>query len=349
MRALEVSRPGEIRMIDIEKPVAGPLEVLARIHYCGICGTDMAIYTGDSDLVRTGQVHYPVKIGHEWSGVVEQVGPGVVNVCLGDKVVSIDAVLCGQCRFCIEKNYSFCPDARSLGTVGDVWAGGFAEYIKMPASHVYKLRKDIDLAEASLIEPAGIAMSGLMKAGVFPGCTIMIVGTGAIGLAAVALARQMGAARIILAGRRDAKLQVGLTMGADILVNTKLQAIADAAKQHSYRNLGVDILLESSGSIEILDTILDCVHPQGVISLIGFYEYSITNFPIDKLVLNQIDLRGAAGSISVTVPIINYLENARLSFKPLISGIYPFEHFDQAFSRMLANDEKRIKILLRIT
>jgi threonine dehydrogenase-like Zn-dependent dehydrogenase len=92
MCGLIVQNPGELALVEVPKPVPGPLEVLARVSYCGICGTDMAIYTGDSNLVRSGQVQYPVAIGHEWSGVVEETGLGVVNVRPGDRVVSVDGI-----------------------------------------------------------------------------------------------------------------------------------------------------------------------------------------------------------------------------------------------------------------
>lgn len=348
MKALYVTEPGRLELADVSKPSPGPSEVLAKIGYCGICGTDMAIYTGNSDLVRSGMVHYPVPIGHEWSGIVEAVGGDVSNVRPGDRVVSVDGVNCGQCPRCVERDYAYCPDGRALGTVGEVWAGAFAEYIRMPASHIYKLPDNVALDEAALIEPAGIAMQGLKKAGVAPGCTILVVGTGSIGLSAVALARQMGAAKVLLAGRRDSKLAIGRAMGADVLVNTSRERLTDAARAHSWRGLGVDVLLESSGNASVMEEALDCVHPLGVISLVGFFERPLRDFPVDKLVLNGIDLRGAAGNAGVTVPILNFLGQSRVSFRPLISGVYPFAEYERAFARMLGNDDMRIKLLLKM-
>jgi len=131
--------------------VIGPRDVLTKVKYCGVCGTDVSIYTGETNLVKNGLIKYPVRIGHEWSGIVESVGSGVIEFKAGDRVVGDTVVACGECKACLGGNYMLCPDLRCVGTV-NAWDGGFAEYTVFPARHIFRIPDNIALDEAALIE-----------------------------------------------------------------------------------------------------------------------------------------------------------------------------------------------------
>lgn len=343
MKALIVKSPNVLEIIDTPKPSVGPNDVLAKVKYSGICATDIAIITGKASFVESGLVKYPVRIGHEWSGIVEEVGSEVTKIKVGDPVVADDGVPCFRCRECMEGNYSLCSQIRGVGTV-NCWDGSFAEYIVMPSQLVHKLKSTTDLAEAAILEPACIAMNGIYQGKVRPGDRVLVIGTGPIGLSAVGLLHAMGAT-VILSGRRDSKLEYGRKMNADTLINISNNNLIEQLKEVT-PNGKVDVVIETSGNIDVLNASMDYVKAGGKIVLIGFYETKLKEFNVDKLVLNALHLIGAAGTPNVFPPVIELLESGKVRFKPLITSIYPFEKVKEAIQKVIDNDGDRIKVLI---
>ena len=346
MKAIIVERPNELKMIDVPRPKPGPKDVLCKVRYSGICATDMAILDGSLFSGQTDMVRYPVRIGHEWSGVVEEIGSEVNGFAPGDKVVGDDSVPCGDCEFCLAGEYQLCPFGRAVGTVKDTWPGSFAEYILMPSRLVFKLEDHIDLQEAALIEPAGIAFTGLKKGDINIGDVVVVVGTGAIGLTAVGLAKSFGASKVILIGRRDSKLVIGKKMGADVIINARTQDVEKEVKKHTKLGLGADVVLETSGNVNALRQCFSYIRTGGRLPLLGFYEQMLDGFDIDRLVLSYIDIKGVSGDANSFSPIIRLMNQGLVSFKPLISQVYPLAQYKEAFDRVEENDDNRIKIII---
>lgn len=346
MKAITIMEPDNIQFTDVERPKVGPKDVLTKVKYCGICGTDMAILGGTTSLIRDGLIKYPVRIGHEWSGIVEEVGEEVTGFKPGDRVVGDDSVACGNCRPCMEGRYGLCENSRAVGTV-NCWDGAFAEYMVMPYRQMYKLPDNIPLDEAALIEPAGIALNGLKQSNIDVGSKVLIIGTGPIGLAAAGLAKNMGAAKILVSGRKEAKLDVGKFMGADVTINVTGENLVDVIKKET-DGKGVDAVIETSGNISVVNQALEIVKPGGVIALIGFYEADLNGFNIDKVTLNCITMKGIAGTPNVFPAVIDLLGTKRLSLKPLITDIYPFNKMMEAVRAVKEKNDTRIKVLVEI-
>ena len=346
MKAIVVKRPNELEMIDVQKPRVGPKDVLSKVSYCGICATDMAIYDGSLFSGQEDMVRYPVRIGHEWSGIVEEVGCDVVGFAPGDRVVGDDAAPCGDCKFCMAGEYQLCPYSRAVGTVGDTWPGAFAEYMLMPSRLMFKIGDNIDMKTAALIEPAGIAFTGLKKGCIGIGDVVVIVGTGAIGLTAVGMAKSFGASKVILVGRRDSKLSVGKKMGADVLVNATREDPAEAILPHTKLGVGADVVLETSGNVDALAKSFKYIRNGGRLPLLGFYEQMLDGFDIDRIVLSYIDIKGVSGSANAFEPIISLLNQGMVDFSPLVSGVYPASKYQDAFDKVQENAEDRIKVLV---
>ena len=346
MKTIIVEKPNSLKMISEPVPKPGPREVLCKVRYSGICATDMAIYDGSLFAGQSDMVKYPVRIGHEWSGVVAEVGSEVIGLKPGDKVVGDDCVPCGECEICLSGEYQLCPYGRAVGTIKDAWPGSFAEYMLMPARLVFKLDDDADLKEAALIEPAGIAYTGLKKGCINIGDVVVVVGTGAIGLAAVNMAKVFGAAKVILIGRRDTKLEVGKKMGADIVINATKEDVAAVVKSHTKLNLGAQVVLETSGNVQALKQCFTYIRVGGRLSVLGFYEQTLDDFDIDKAVVSYIDIKGVAGTANTFAPIIELMTQELIDFKPMITDVYPLEDYEKAFGRVLENDDSKIKILI---
>ena len=359
MLACRLHGPGDLRLERVPLPALGPGEVLCRVVRSGLCGTDYAIYSGEFSFVRSGAIKFPMTPGHEWSGVVARVGPGVRRWVPGDRVVGDTAVACGACSDCLLGNYYQCAQARSVGTV-NTWDGSHAEYIVMPERHLFSLPAGVSFDQGAMVEPAATALHALNRAEVRLGDTVLVQGSGPIGIMAARLAKLAGAARVIITGRREAKLQAALALGADAAINTGRdslpsphphplpggegvpEAVARCAPQ------GVDRVIEASGSAELLKQSLQVVRPGGVVAAVAFYEQAVDGVDIDRLVLGSITLRGVAGSLGTYPAVLRLMEAGRLDFTPLITGRYPLAEVARAMQDMQEHRATRIKLMLEL-
>jgi L-iditol 2-dehydrogenase len=306
----------------------------------------MAILSGELSLVKEGLIKYPCRIGHEWSGVVEKVGAEVRGIKPGDRVVTDNGVACGDCGPCMEGRYGLCENGRAVGTV-NCWPGAFAEYMVMPFRHIYKLPDAVALDEAALIEPSMVAYGGLRTAAIGPGVTVLVIGTGPIGLAAVNLAKAMGPSRLLLSGRREAKLEMGRRMGAQATINATKEDFRKRVLEET-DGKGVHAVIETSGNIQVLNEAIDVLRPGGTLALIGFYEAEWNHLNVDKVTLGMINIRGVAGSESVAPKIIDLMANRQIDLRPLITSVYPYERVNEAFDEVKANRDDRVKVLVRM-
>ena len=346
MKAFQIDGPGQIHLIETPIPTLKPDETLVRVAYAGLCATDLAILSGDMSLIRNGSIRYPVRFGHEWSGIVEQVGSAVTQFKPGDRVISETAVACGVCEACKNKQWSKCGSIRSLGTI-HCWEGAFADYMLMPERHLYHVPDSISMQEAALIEPSCIALAGIKKLHIGPGKTVLVIGTGAIGLAAVALAKYFGADKVILCGRKDGKLEVGGTMGADVCVNTTKASMEQTVAVET-GGKGVDVILETSGNVRLIPEVLRMAAEGAYIGLIGFYEKEVPSFPIDEIVMKSLNVRGVMGEFGMPGELLEILATGKLNLKSLISHVIPFEQTAYVMEHADEYAESKIKILAEV-
>lgn len=346
MKAIVVNAPGNIGYAEVEKPKPGPYEVLAKVSYCGICGTDSEIYYGDTSLTRKGLVRYPVRIGHEWSGVVEEVGAKVKEFKPGDRVISDTGSSCGICKECLSGNFKRCRQLRSLGTVGFHKEGAFAEYIVMYHWHMHKIPDNVSMEEAALVEPATIALNGLEDCAPDPESTVLITGTGAIGLLAVSMAKQKGL-RVLLAGRKQFKLDVGLAMGADAVVNLTTEDLKTFVGEQT-GGKGLELFYDTTGASEFITQALELTGYMGTIALVGFYEKSLNHFDVNRMVMEHKRIQGCEGSAWRAPQVLELAKQGKIRLKPLITGRIPFEEAADAIRSSRENTEKKIKILVEM-
>lgn len=200
MKAVTVYGPRDARMEEVPKPRATGDMLVMKVIRTGVCATDQSIFTGESSFIRSGEIVFPCRFGHEWAGVVEEVGPEVTKFKADDRVYADNFVSCGHCDACKRGEYMACNHIRSVGTV-NCWDGCYAEYMQMPERHVFHLPDELSMDEGALIEPASIAYDAFRGVELKKDDTVAVFGTGAIGMIAAWLARYYGAGQVIMAGR----------------------------------------------------------------------------------------------------------------------------------------------------
>jgi threonine dehydrogenase-like Zn-dependent dehydrogenase len=213
MRAFVITGPGQAEVRDVPRPVAAPGEVVVDVRRAGVCGTDVEFFTGEMAYLHSGREAYPVRIGHEWAGVVSAVGPGVPGSWLGRRVTGDTMLGCGTCDRCRTGRHHVCANLTELG-VSRGRPGALAEAVAVPASALRVLPDDVDDAMGALVEPGGNAIRAVRAAAVEPGERLLVFGAGTIGLLAAMFARAEGA-EVHLVGRSTRSLAFARSIGFD--------------------------------------------------------------------------------------------------------------------------------------
>lgn len=345
MKAITVYGPRDARMETVKKPLATGDMIVARVLRTGVCATDQSIYTGESSFIRSGEITYPCRFGHEWAGVVESVGPDVKDFKPGDRVYSDNFVTCGACDACKSGDYMSCPSIWSVGTV-NCWDGCYAEYMQIPERHVYHLPDELSMDEGALIEPASIAYDAFRGVTLTEKDTAVVFGTGAIGMVAVWLAKYYGAGRVVLVGRSDDKLEVGTRVGADFVINGKKEDAVARIKELSLGGKGADLIIETSGSPSALKDSIACAARYARISVVSFYERNIDDLPIDPLVLGCFAMVGAAGRYGNAPEVCEIMKNNPVKLTPVFTHHVPFENALDVFENEDKYHGTKIKAMI---
>ncbi|HSV07476.1 MAG TPA: alcohol dehydrogenase catalytic domain-containing protein [Candidatus Binatus sp.] len=278
MQAAFCRGAGNVVLDDVERPTPEMGEVVVRVRNCGICGSDLHWYH-DQMMIPS------VCPGHEIAGEVADVGAGVTSLRAGDAVALEGIASCGRCRYCATGEYQRCPRVR---VVGITIPGGFAEYVKMPARHCFRVPAGVDFATAALSEPLGVAVHGVRLAGLEIGQRVAILGAGTIGLMAVVAARAGGAGEVIVVARRPQQKAAALALGADRVVDDN-----DPNGIGGDIDAPIDLVIETvGGSADTLDTAVAACRPGGTICILGAFTRSPT-FPALFVLAKELRLIGS--------------------------------------------------------
>jgi len=344
MKAVTVYGPRDARMEEVPKPEATGDMVVSRVVRTGVCATDLSIFTGESSFIRSGEIVFPCRFGHEWAGIVEAVGPDVKGFRPGDRVYSDNFVSCGRCEACLRGDYSACGSTRSVGTV-NCWDGCYAEYMQMPERHMFHLPDELSMEEGALIEPASIAYDAFNGVKLSEKDTAVVFGTGAIGMIATWLAKYYGAGKVILVGRSETKLKIARELGADETVNNRDSDAVERIRELT-GGRGASFAVETSGSASALREAILSTARYGRISVISFYERDVDSLPIDHLVLGCISLVGAAGRAGNAPAVCEVMRRNPVKLMPVITHHLPFAECLDAFEHEDRYHREKIKMMI---
>jgi len=345
MKVLLANAPGDLRVVEMQTPVPGPREVLVKVKHCGVCATDHSIANGTLNLGKGMEPVYPVRLGHEWSGIVEAAGNETWRIQPGDPVISDTGYSCGECEACLLGEYQRCHKGRAIGTIGNCWPGGMAEYIVIPERLAFRVPDNVPLDEAAMVEPASIGLYGLTRAPIGPGTNLLVIGTGPIGLGGMACSKGMGTGKTILAGRKEQKLAIGKKMGADILVNMAKESLYDVVMRETNGH-GMDVIMDTTGAADLFNGNLQMLRASGFLVVPGFYERDLENVHIDRLIARDCTLVGAAGTPNMGRKVLDLLSCGYTRLLPMITDRFPFSQAEEAFRAMEERNESRVKIIM---
>ncbi len=308
-------------------PHMGVNDVLIKIKKNAICGTDLHIYRWDEWSRRT--IKTPMTIGHEYVGEIVDMGHGVENLKVGDRVTGEGHIACGHCRNCRRGKKHVCENSIGVGVNRD---GAFAEYLSLPAENVVKLDPRISDEMATIMDPFGNATHTALS---FPviGEDVLITGAGLIGSMATAICRFAGARYIVVSDLSDYRLNIAKQMGATITVNpAKGETIAQAVKQ--LHMSGFDVGLEMSGSPKAFNELLECMYNGSKVSLLGLQPAG-TGIDWDKVIFKALTLKGIYGrEMWETWYQMEQMLISGINLSPIITHHFSIDDFQKGFDVM---------------
>jgi 2-desacetyl-2-hydroxyethyl bacteriochlorophyllide A dehydrogenase len=324
MRAVVIEGPGAVALRELETPAPGPGEVRVRSVRAGVCRTDLDIVSGALD---PRWVRFPIVPGHEWSGVVDEVGAGVDGVRPGDRVVCEGNIACLRCDRCRAGDTHLCV---RYDAVGFTRAGGYGEFVVVPARVVHALPDHVSFDAAVLVEPGAVVLKALERARIEPGETVGVVGVGTIGALAIRLARLRSPARIVAYGLRDEELQLALALGAEAVVN-----VAGEVEEAAH-----DVVVETAGAVAALELSTRLAREGGRVVTLGIAgrDRELT-LPADRIALRDLSVFGSVGYTTAAWARMVALVRERLvELDPIVTHRFPLERFEDAFALM---DDRR--------
>ena len=336
MRALVKARAATgIDLQDIPKPTVGHNDVLIRVKRTAICGTDMHIYNWDAWAQKT--IPVPMAVGHEYSGVIVEVGSEVSGFSPGDRVSGEGHITCGYCRNCRAGRRHLCRNTLGVGVNRQ---GSFAEYVVIPAFNAFKLTAAIDDDIAAILDPLGNAVHTALAFDVV-GEDVLITGAGPIGIMAAAIVRFIGARNVVITDVNDYRLELARKMGATLALNVTRDSLDDAMKQLGMQE-GFDVGLEMSGNAAALRDMLRTLHHGGSVAMLGIPS---TEVAIDwnNVILKGLTIKGIYGrQMFETWYKMAALLQSGLNVRPIITHRFPYTDYQRAFEIMGAGQSGKV-------
>jgi L-iditol 2-dehydrogenase len=271
-------QPGDAGVRDVSVVRPGPSEVLLGVASCGVCGSDVHAFRSDPGFEW---VTTPVTLGHEFSGIVEEVGPGVTRVSPGDRVVAVAVQGCGRCETCLSDATQLCPDRVAIGLSRD---GGMAEYAVMSEQHLVPIPEGLDLAVAALGEPLSVAVHAVdVRAEIEPGQRVVVSGPGPIGVLCGMLVRHRQSEVLLTGVEQDSASRLPAAERVGLRTANLSEKPLEEHLRDSFGDYAPDVWIESSGSVRALGSALESVRPGGTVGVVGLYAEEMRFSPTDAV------------------------------------------------------------------
>ena len=335
---------GKIEFQEKPKPEPQSGEVLIKIEYCGICGSDVFGY------LKGGTVQPGTVMGHECSGVVAEIGKYVQNVQPGDRVWVKPATQCGECYWCQRGQFKSCLKTfeRIIGLSPNN-DGAFAEYllVKYPNGMLFKLSPKVSFQEAALVEPLSVSLHGVRMSRFKPGDRVVVVGAGMIGLGVIQFLRLGGAGKIIVLEISSSRSRIARDLGADVVLNPKSEGQNLRDRIFGLTDgIGADIVFECSGVASGLQSTVTYVSKGGQVIVIGLHEKELP-FNFWTMLHREVEMKGSLGYSNEFNYVMDFFENKRIDAEHFISDVIKLEDLEEKGFKRLLSSQNLVKVLVQ--
>lgn len=334
-----MTAPGQITFQEVPVPHLREDQILVRIRMIGICGSDIHVYHGEHPFTS-----YPITQGHEVSGEIVALGASVSGFELGQKVTIEPQVYCGQCHPCTHGKYNLCEE---LKVMGFQTTGTASTYFAVDASKVTPIPQDMSFEEGAMIEPLAVAVHAVRRYGDVAGQKVVVLGAGPIGNLVAQVAKGMGAETVMVTDVSDYRLDLAKKCGADVAVNTRENDFGEAMIEHLGSDKA-DVIYDCAGNNITMNQAIRCARKGSTIILVAVFAGMAT---VDLAVLNDHEL-----DLNTTmmyrhedyVTAIEMVNAGKIQLQPLMSKVFPFGQFKQAYEYIDSNRETTMKVLIDV-
>ena len=343
MKALVLEEYGKVVVKDVPKPAADGNKVLIRIKAASICGSDVHGYDGSS-----GRRRPPLVLGHEASGVIEEVGPFAKGFVPGDRVTFNSTEYCGTCSFCARGKQNMCLTGKVFGVNCETYhkEGAMAEYIAVPDYITYKVPEGVSFVEAAMAEPLAIAMHAINRTEIALGDTAIVFGAGTIGSMVVKLLQISSCSRVILVDIDQAKLDLAAARGVQHCINSAQQDVVQEVMKLT-DGKGADIAFEAVGITPTVAAGIDALKKCGKFTLLGNVRKEI-DFPLQKVVLKELSINASYACTTEYEKCLELIGQKKIDVLDVVSETVPIERGQEMLQRLLAAEKGLIKVVLTL-
>lgn len=342
MKALLLTAPSSFEFTDVPDPTVGPGEVLISVQACGICGSDIHGMDG-----RSGRRIPPIVMGHEAAGLVSEIGQGVTEWKVGDRVTFDSTEFCGECEECGRGNFNLCANRKVLGvSCGDYRRHGcFAEEIVLPVRILHRIPDSLSFEKAAFAEPVAIALHAVNLAPESFTQHAIVIGAGLIGLLVIQSLKARGWQTVIAVDLDESRLTLAKQLGASQTFSAKEENLA-AHLRSICGGDGAAVAFEVVGAAAPVDLAIRSVCKGGTVVLVGNLQPSVP-MPLQEVVTRQISLKGSCACAGEYPEAIRRIEDGSILVEPLLSASVPLADGGEWFARLANNTEGLLKVVLK--
>lgn len=328
---------------DVPTPVAKDNEVLVKVDVVGICGSDVHYYQHGriGDFVVEGDFI----LGHECAGEVVSVGSKVKNLAVGDRVALEPGKTCGKCEFCKDGRYNLCPDVEFFAT--PPYHGVLTNYVTHPEDMCFKLPDNVSNVEGALVEPLAVGLHAANQGGVKLGDTVVVYGSGTIGLVSLLASKAKGASKIIVVDILENRLKTAKRLGATHVINSREEDVVKTVAAIT-EGKGADVVIDAAAAEATVKQTVEVLKIGGTIVLVGMT-------PKDEIEFNFMKLQGKEGIFKTIFryrnlyPVaINAIASGAINVKDIVSHEFDFENTKEAFDFVVNNAKDVVKAVIKI-
>lgn len=341
-RAAYMTAVKRMEIRDIPMPEAGPDEIVLRVEYVGVCGSDTHFFeTG----VRKGKAFdLPFILGHECAGTVTRLGEDVTNLKVGDRVCFEPQITCGTCAYCRSGHYNMCPNVRFPSV--PPYDGMLRDYAAIPARLACRLPGNVSTREGALIEPLAVGLSAAERGEVSLGKTVVVLGAGCIGLVTMMACKAMGAGKVILCDLFQKRLDNALALGADAVINASEEDTVARVLELTGGE-GADVVFEAASSPHTAAQTPELVKRCGIIVIVGNIN-DATPYRFMDLMYKEGEIRTIYRYRNNFETAVRAVSSGRIDVKGIISHEYDFADVQEAFDHSLHNRQDVIKAVIKL-
>lgn len=350
MKAARFYGPGDIRIDDIAEPAVQPGTVKVEVEWCGICGTDLHEYLeGPIFAPAAGAPHpltgetVPITLGHEFAGIVHEVGAGVTDVHVGDRVVVEPYIICGRCDACQQGRYNVCATLGFVGLSG--YGGGFSQFVVAERRWIHPLG-DLGTDVGALIEPLAVAYHAVRLSGARPGHSALVFGAGPIGLVTTAALRAAGVEDIIVVEPADVRKAKAGPAGADHIIDPTTTDVLGEVMELT-KGRGADVSFECAGIDQVLKSAIQSTRVGGTCVNVAIWGHE-ASVAMNDLVFREVNVLGSLAYAGDHPATIEMVASGKVDPYQFITGRIELDDIvKDGFDELINNKEENVKILVK--